>query len=274
MEDKMSGRNILAAIAASVLFVSAQPWSRAAIISYIGEAANVGAAATTTYDANGYDLYATTPVGTNTRTYDPGDGPFGTGTRLTQLPSFVSSITAPANNASASGYIFYATIDNPAGGQVEAGLTFAIASTPGVQNDVVSINLGSNVPTVFDIGFLVNISGIDVLNPSGVAADYPDDIRLRQANGTGDSGLITTSKATADFGAADVYFFQVSGAASGDTLTFSAIQNSQNVGDGNYHTDLAGVLFPSADSVPEPASVGALAIFGCGLLTRRRRRSL
>jgi len=251
LEGKMSTRNFLTTVAASVLLLRCQRWSSADQISYIGEAANVGSFATTTYDSNGYDLYATTAIGTNTRTFDPFDGPFGSGTRLTNLPGFVTSITAPAQNASASGYVFYATINNPVGGQVEGGYTFSIASTPGVQNDLASIHIGSDVPSEFDIGMLENLSPAAV----GQSADYPDGIRLRQANSAGDSGLITTNKATADFGAVDVYFFQIDGAAVGDTLTFSAVENSQNVGDGNYHATLAGVLFPSAASVREPMAV-------------------
>jgi hypothetical protein len=240
----------------------------AAGVAFIKEAASVGAAASTTYGTVGYDLYGTTPVGTNTPTNNV--GPYSTGTRLTQLPGFVTSITAPANNQGASGFNFYATINNPAGGQVESGYTLARVSSPGIQSDVGSITIGANPPSLFDIGVLENATGTAA--GGGAANDYPDDLRIRESvGGSADSGLIATNKASATLGALDVYFFQVTGASAGDVYTISAVENGRNNDQGDYHATLVGVLFPATASVPEPGSIGMLCAAGMTLLARRRR---
>src|SRR4051812_48782599 len=83
-------------------------------VTYYGEVANAGASASLVYGTDGYDLYATHPVGSS-----GGDGsftPFGSGTRLTSLPAYVSSIFSPTGGESTGAFTNYANIDNPAGG--------------------------------------------------------------------------------------------------------------------------------------------------------------
>src|SRR5580658_5681373 len=82
----------------------------AAVITYVGEVAGAGAAAPVTYGTDGYDLYSTSPTGTTSGF--GGLGPFQYGTRLTKLPNYLTSITAPSGNYSTGGY-GYATLDNP-----------------------------------------------------------------------------------------------------------------------------------------------------------------
>jgi hypothetical protein len=260
----MFGKNPWAFAACGIVFSSlglVEP-SRGAIISFAGEAAKVGAAGTVTYGTDGYDLYATTPTGTTTPTTS--SAAFGAGTRLMKLPGFVSSVTAPPSVGSAGGF-GYATIDNPAGGTVESGVTYVITSSP-TQNDILKVSIGSGAPAQFDIGYLTSQD-----QNVAVQYDYPTSLRLRQTNGSasGDSGLIATNPT--GNGNIDFYFFRVSGAAAGDVYTFSRIESNANPGDSMYHITAGGLVF--TQSVPEPASLAIVAIGGISFLSRRRSQA-
>jgi hypothetical protein len=242
---------------------------RATTVTYLKEATGAGASASTNYGGLGYDLYGTSPVGFNSPTNT--SGPYSTGTRITQLPSFVSSITAPSGNYSASGFNFYSTINNPAGGQVELGYSYAKAQSTGVQNNLSLITIGQNPPALFDIGILANATGSAA--GGGPANDDNDFNRIHQTTGgAGDSGLIASSKATSVPGVLDVYFFQVANAAPGDVFTISGIENGQNIDTGDWHATLPGLLFPTTSSVPEPGTFGLLCAGGLAMLGRRRSK--
>jgi hypothetical protein len=175
-------------------------------------------------------------------------------------------VTAPDSNNSASGFS-YATIDNPAGGTVEAGYTFHTAFSPGVQADLLTITVGAGSPSSFVVGFLTNVT-------IGTLADYPDQLRLRQSAGigSGDTGLITMAKN--DKGNVDVYFFRITGAVSGDQFTFSAVEDTVNPSGPQYHATAAGLLFSTSTvpAVPEPSSAALAGLGSLGLLYYFRRR--
>jgi hypothetical protein len=116
-------------------------------------------------------------------------------------------------------------------------------SNPG-EKDLLNFGLGSGIPSTFYIGLLADTAGFE--------GDYPEGFRLRGTGGA-DMGLVAT---TADRSRGiDVYFFQVSNAQLGDTLTLSGVETTQNIpGNGGYHLVLAGLLFPSGNPLPEPSS--------------------
>lgn len=153
--------------------------------------------------------------------------------RLTRLPAYITTIIAPSVNWWARGYS-YATIDNPAGGTVEAGLTLAYNGvTSGQQADLVTINVGPGAPTSFRIGYITGTS-INI-------GDYVQSIRLRQTAGTGagSSGIVPTNPEFND--GIDIYFFTVTGATSGDAFTFSGSQTIPQPS-GQLHLTLAGLF--------------------------------
>ena len=183
----------------------------------------------------------------------------GPGTRLTKLPSYVSAISGFGGEINTAGY-GYATIGNPSGGQVEAGLLNGATSTSGSQLDILTITLSGSVPSSFYLGW---ISDID-----NNANDIPTQVRLRQsAGGTGDSGLNTTTKnpdATID-----ELFFKVTGGQSGDVFTLSGTQTDINQSSPVYLVGVAGLTFTQTP-VPEPASLLLLTVSGALLIRRRQ----
>ena len=231
--------------------------SHAQVITYLGVIDNAGPAATTSYSAGGYDLYSTTPAGTTSGGVS--GNPFGYGTRITSFPAYVSSVAANGANLSAGGFN-YATINNPLGGQVEAG--FLLRTDPiNAERNLLDVVLGPFVPATFFFGLLEDTGGF--------AGDYPEALRMVSLSG-GNSGLITTigDRSTG----VDLYFFQVTGAVPGDRLTISGREDTIHP-DGTYHTVLAGLTFSPTNPIPEP---GSLVLCGVGVLcwaVRRYRRT-
>ena len=193
----------------------------------------------------GYDLYSTTTPTDNSMRRSDGDGYFAAGTRLSSLPSFVTVITTAGADSSAAGFQgVYSVIASPAGGTVQAGLTYNITPAISDEQDLLKIFIGNGVPSNFYIGALINISG----DP----ADDDDDVRLRQtAGGSANSGLISTRNT--NYGSVDLVLFQITGAAPGDIYTVSGVENRRSSSSGNYSPSLAGLTFSTA-VVPEPTS--------------------
>jgi hypothetical protein len=243
----------LAGLACCVALVVLASSARAAVISYAGQLDGVGASAPITYGPDGYDLYSTTAVGTTNGDLD------GPGTRLTKLPAYVSAISGFGGDINTAGY-GYSSIDNPSGGQVEAGLLNGATSTSGTQLDILTITLSGSVPSSFYLGW---ISDIDIN-----ANDIPTQVRLRQSSGgAGDSGLNATTKnpdATID-----EFFFKITGGQSGDVFTLSGTQTDINQSNPVYLVGVAGLTFTQTPT-PEPASLSLVAVSGV-LLARRRQ---
>jgi hypothetical protein len=217
------------------------------------------------YISAGYDLYSTTsPSDHNTGGGGNNSGAFTVGTRLTSLPSFITSITSAGANSSAKGYApLYTDIDNPAGGIVQAGFTYNFTTTPSVEDDLVAILIGNGAPSTFYIGAIINTSG--------ASQDDDDFMRLRQTTGgSADSGLISTRNT--NNGTVDLVLFQITGAAPGDVYTLSGVESQPNPSSGDYNVPLAGLTF-TASAVPEPNSAFLLlpALVGLTAFYKFRR---
>jgi len=239
----------------------------ATTITFSKEVQSVGGGVTASnspYINAGYDLYSTTALSNDSKTGADGDGAFFVGTRLSSLPSFITSVTSGGSNSSAGGFErLYADIDNPAGGTVQAGFTYNYSSSPSSELDLVNITIGTGVPSSFYIGALINTSS---------SQDDDDDMRLIQTTGgSANSGLIYTRNI--DYGDVDLVLFEVAGAVPGDVYTLSGVESQSNPSKADdYHVALAGLTF-SASAVPEPNSgfLFVLAFIGLTSFYKSRR---
>src|SRR5262245_22547370 len=152
---KLSCRVVFAVAALGCLIWSSMV--HAVSLNYVGVADNAGPATPTTYGTAGYDLYSTTPTGTFIGGIS-GD-PFGFGTRIVSLPTYISGIAANGANLSAGGYS-YATINNPLGGQVEAGFTLRDDAIT-TEKDLLNIVVGAGSPSSFAIGLMADTAGFE-----------------------------------------------------------------------------------------------------------------
>jgi len=233
-------------------------------ITYSGRLQNLGASVTqanSPYILGGYDLYSTTPPSDNSETGSNGNGAFSVGTRLTSLPNYITGITSAGANSSAGGFAAqYLVIDNPTGGTVQSGYTYVFTSSPTTEADLLSITIGTSVPSSFYIGALINTT-------SNGTGDDPDDLRLRQTTGgSANSGLIPT-RSTID-GDADLVEFYVTGAQPGDVYTISGVESVPDA-TSHYHVAISGLTF---STVPEPNSGFMLLLGFAGLTSLYRFR--
>ncbi len=227
--------------------------AHAATITYVREIVHVGQSVALTYGTGGYDLYSTSAAATTDGSVS--SSPFGIGDRLTQLPAYISGITAPYSSYQSAAGFGYATIDDPTGGTVEAG-DLATKSSTASQNQILTINISHPVSD-FLVGYMTNIDS--------AGFDYPESLELSQTAGSGSagSGLISTTQQTD--GKIDLYLFEVSGALPGDAFTFSGVQNEAN--QGNYYFSTSGLVF----SVPEPRRLCLLPMALASLVRPGRR---
>jgi hypothetical protein len=258
-------RGAMVTLVALVLTGVASNSASGGTIDFVGLADDAGASGPATFGTDGWDLYSTSPVGSFTQTHNY-TNPFGAGTRLQSLPTYISGVTANGANHSAAGYL-YATINNPAtGAPVQSGLAFRFDSI-NTEKSLLDINLGSSVPPVFYVGIMTDTS----LVPA-VPSDTFDAVRMRISGGA-DSGLIT---AMGDVNSGvDFYFFKVAGANPGDIITVSGVEAEPNWSSGLYHLETSGLTFSQTNPVPEPSSFALLGVGAIGLLAfvlRRRRR--
>jgi hypothetical protein len=112
-----------------------------------------------------------------------------------------------------------------------------------------TITLGAGVPSSFELGILNDNTGSTGDNTSLIIT------------GTGGSSQTLNSPVSGNTLSDDFYYVTVTNASPGDSISVAGF----NAGGG---PGLGGVVF---DSVPEPASLGLLAVAAVPALLRRRR---
>jgi hypothetical protein len=205
---------------------------------------DIGTATSTTgitpYSSDGYALFATGPNG---------GGAFGptAGTDILQLPTYVNPGTfTTAGENKASGFN-YESVVTPNGTVTPGTLT------DGTATNKFSFALQGTVPSVFTVGLLVD------------NLDSPDYNASALTIATTGGSTATVAEATGNRNP-DLYFFTISGASAGDTVTVGATQGV------NGTATIAGITFAST---PLPASVwGGMALLAGFGLTRLGKRAI
>jgi hypothetical protein len=209
--------------------------SNSASVTYVGEAAHAGPAATVKFTSDGYDLYGTAPLSAGAVFRD---GAFAAGNRLTKLPLYVTSVAAPQDAAvvSAAGFSDYSIIDDPThpAQQIRAGFETTHALNETTVAPLVEINLGSNVPAAFYVGFMTNIH-------ANRPDDYPTTIKM--SVGSTQAIAKTDQGGGMPSGDIDLYFFRINGARSGDRVLVSGSQSIRNPNGGRLNPSISGLLF-------------------------------
>ena len=240
-----------------------QPAQATVSITYVGEQSGVGAAATahgSSFLDNGYALFNTGTVGTTAGTYAYGG--FKTGTQINSLPTYVTSITAPTGGGSfgqslSTSNYGYSTLDNPTsltGGTIQAGEQNTFANNGTTMETIITINLGSAVPTAFDL---------NVITGTQSTADGGTPTELSVAIGAVTGG---TQLPAQDVNV-DLYTYEITGAAADSSIVISAANSTYHAS--AYKPAISGVLF---SSVPEPTTLALVAVGGLMLLVRRSKR--
>jgi hypothetical protein len=155
----------------------------------------------------------------------------------------VSSNTYPGNGG-------YTSVDNPQGPGTRVTGVWYTSSAQNSVDDLVRITI--TAATSFRVG---------VLTDNADFADIsPDLLRIRQTTGgTADSGLINSylspNRST------DWYFFDITGAKSGDTFVISG-QNVYGGSGAQGSNGIGGITFDSSTTTPEPGSIALLVAGG------------
>jgi hypothetical protein len=161
----------------------------------------------------------------------------------------VASITEPpgVDTASAASHRDYSLIDDPANPsqQVEAGFETTHALDGVTLMPLVNITLDSQTvpPATFYIGFMTDTH-------AGRPDDYPSTIAI--SCGDSQASVNPDKNGGAPNGRVDVFFFRVSGARPGDTVTVKASQSVRNPDGGRFNPSVSGLLF-SGKMPPEVA---------------------
>lgn len=117
-----------------------------------------------------------------------------------------------------------------------------------------TFSIGSEAPSVIRVGVMH-----DCLTEGEAAADEPMTLSL--ALDSDPENTIVTIETEQGNHMLDIYFFDIVGAAAGETYTISGIDRTGQVA---YHGPITW------DAVPEPMSMLLMGIGGLGLLRRRR----
>lgn len=217
------------------------------------------------YGSAGYILYGTDVVGntgggtvisTNPLTYSSGDRK-----TLSSLPSYLT-LSNNGQSKIATSYN-YRHIDDPqqsvgsSVSDVESGAALRDA-TRGNEVSMLNLTAGSNFPS----------EGVRLGIFVGTADHFQGTIRLTQT--TGGAATVTATQQVGQSGAADLYFFDLTGANQGDVFTLYLKKDAtQPAGVNANNNVLYGGM--TIDVIPEPASLALVGL--SGLLLRGRRRA-
>jgi len=192
-----------------------------------------------------------------TKTLDPdGDNVYGTaGSIFYTVGTYGTAATfgglAPGNRQ--VGPYGYVSVDHPDGVSADIQVRTTTNDAGGQANhDMAYFDITASAPLHVRVG--ITADGLDGAQFS------PASIGLRQIIGGTDSAEHTL---TAVNNTVDMVFFDVLNVSAGDRFAVFA-----DSGTGNFATH----SFVSLDEVPEPATMGLLAMGGLGVLLRRRRK--
>tara|TARA_B110000093_G_scaffold116162_1_gene124465 strand:- start:180 stop:944 length:765 start_codon:yes stop_codon:yes gene_type:complete len=253
----MKKRNItlFTAIAAAAAFAS----TAQAAISYVGNQDNV--------EAEGNTNWSGWRNATSAKTFDiDGDNIMGSDgyqmfenatSGITSLPGYIASVTKLASHSgvSSSGFGIMDDPADPTGNDtINFGLWFDVSDTPG--DDLFSFVIQG---TDLDGQTLRIGLAYDSYNRSG-----SQNLRVTQTVGSGsgfdESGVLTFNDDGLDFAS-----FDLTGLVAGDTFVINDAIGSGTDGFGH----VGGITFDTI-AIPEPSSMGLLALSGLVLLRRRR----
>ncbi len=211
------------------------------------------------YGEEGYVWYALGGGGGWADTSDPLNYNDGTHVTRKDVPPYLTL----ANNGQARVYYYnYPLIDDPLQdpapvvSDVISGLASTTYTVPGQWGTVMNITFGAGAPALLRIG---------VAFPSlaGANTDTPTDIRLQQtAGGSASATAAVVASATLQI---EGMFFDVAGAAAGDTFTLSLKRAPGSV---NTIVVYSGVTF---DVIPEPGPASMLLLGVIATAAMRRR---
>jgi hypothetical protein len=181
------------------------------------------------------------------------------------LPSYIADIAGVEGGLNQSARDFgYSQIDDPSApianvvDNVDSGLAFRSGTANGVEYPLFDIVLAdTDIPELIRVGLYTDNEGADQ-RPLSFRIALVDDPSV-------DSGAqAVTGTANAQL---DGYFFDIFFASPGDVYRVYAVSRA-TIG----NVTIVGVTFDSVDipSIPEPAALAPLAVFG--LLLRRSRR--
>ena len=151
----------------------------------------------------------------------------------------------------------------PSGSPLQTGEGGVNGTTVGTLYKLFDITLGAGAPSNFKLG-IISPQGYDALS------------QIQVADGSASTSVNIDPAQNLGF-----YFFNIAGAQAGDTLVISAATSPTVAGGYFTHnpygtsTDLVGMTFDATTvSVPDPASLGLLALGGLGMLLIGRKRSV
>ncbi|MCC5846147.1 MAG: PEP-CTERM sorting domain-containing protein [Verrucomicrobia bacterium] len=154
--------------------------------------------------------------------------------------NFDINLTANTADAPKSGSV---AVQNGSGGTVTPGAVFNVGLNHDNLVNVGNLTLKAGTPSSFRIGILV---GSAIIQTEGDTPDFPQSVGI---NGVEQ----VVAKPETTIARADWYFFDVSNASEGDTLTFQA----SRIADVNLHrfNPVNGIVV-----IPEPSSLLLVAI--------------
>jgi hypothetical protein len=178
--------------------------------------------------------------------------------------SFTYQVTGSSTNFVNPGATF--VLENDPRGASAVGTPFWHDGFQGIAKSVgITFDLNSNTTGLFTDGALG--SGGTNVSPVNLLSGDPINILLTYSGSTLSESLFDTTT-SASFQTTQLVLTSIPTTIGGSTAFVGLAAASPNVGDDQFFSN-----FQFVSAVPEPASLGILAIGGVGMLLRSRRRA-